>query len=74
LNDPNQSNVYNINNVIRDANSHLRNKKKKYLKAKIEELETNSTIKNFRDLYGDIIDFKMFTMLELIQQKMRMVI
>jgi hypothetical protein len=34
----------------RDASRHLRNKKKAYLKAKIEELETNSNIKNIRDI------------------------
>ena len=33
-------------------------KKKAYLRAKIEELETNSKIKNIRDLYRGIIDFK----------------
>jgi len=33
-------------------------KKKAYLKAKIEELETNNKIKNIRDLYRGIIDFK----------------
>ena len=33
-------------------------KKKEYLKAKIEELETNSTIKNIRDLYRGVNDFK----------------
>ena len=33
-------------------------KKKAYLKAKIEELEANSKIKNIRDLYRDISDFK----------------
>jgi len=33
-------------------------KKKAYLKAKIEELETNSKIKNIRDLYRGISDFK----------------
>ena len=33
-------------------------KKKAYLKAKIEELETNSKIKNIRDLYRGINDFK----------------
>ena len=33
-------------------------KKKAYLKAKIEELETNSNIKNIRDLYRGISDFK----------------
>jgi len=36
LQDPNQSNVDNPNNVRRDANSHFRNKKKEYLKAKID--------------------------------------
>jgi hypothetical protein len=34
------------------------NKKKESPKAKIEELETNSKIKNIRDLYRDISDFK----------------
>jgi hypothetical protein len=34
--DPNQRNVDNANNVRRDANSHFRNKKKEYLKAKID--------------------------------------
>jgi hypothetical protein len=29
-----------------------------YLKAKLEELETNSMIKNIRDLYRGISDFK----------------
>jgi hypothetical protein len=33
-------------------------KKKAYLKAKIEELETNSKMKNIRDLYRGISDFK----------------
>jgi hypothetical protein len=36
----------------------FRNKKKAYLKAKIEELETNSKINNIRDLYRVINDFK----------------
>jgi len=34
------------------------NKKKEYLKAKIDELETNSKIKNIRDLYSGINGFK----------------
>jgi hypothetical protein len=33
-------------------------KNKKYLKAKIEELETNSKIKNIRDLYRGVNDLK----------------
>jgi len=37
---------------------NFRNKKKKYLKDKIEELETNSKIKNIRYFYGGINDFK----------------
>jgi len=58
LQDPNQSNVDNLNNVRREASRHFRNKKKKYLIAKIEELEINSKIKNIRDLYRSISDFK----------------
>ena len=42
--DPSQSNVNTLNNVRREATRHFRNKKKAYLKAKIEELETNRKI------------------------------
>jgi len=56
--DPSQNNVDNLNSVIREASTHFRNKKKVYLKAKIEELETNSKIKNSNDLYRGIGDFK----------------
>ena len=56
--DLNQSNIDNLNNVWHKASRHFRNKKKAYLKAKIEELETNSKIKNIRDLYETINDFK----------------
>jgi len=37
---------------------NFRNKNKAYLRAKIEELETNSKIQNIRDLYRGISDFK----------------
>jgi len=57
MQDPSQSNIENLNNVRRDASKHFRNKKKAYLKAKIEELETNSKIKNVRDMYRGINDF-----------------
>jgi len=50
--------IDNLNNVRRDASRHFRNKKNAYRKAKIEELETNSKIKNIRDLYRGINDFK----------------
>ena len=40
--DPSQSNVDNLNNVRRKASRYFRNKKKEYLKANIEELQTYS--------------------------------
>jgi hypothetical protein len=48
LQHPNQSSVDNLDNV-RYKTSRNMNKKKEYLKAKIDELETNSKIQN-RDL------------------------
>jgi len=58
LQDPSKSNVDNLNNVRSEASRHFRNKKKEYLKAEIKELETNSKIKNIRDLYRGINNFK----------------
>jgi hypothetical protein len=57
LQDPNQSNVESLNNVRHAASTHFRNKKKEYLKAKVDELETKSKVKNIRDLYRGIIGF-----------------
>jgi len=51
IQDLSQNNVDNLNNVRREVSRHFRNKKKIYLRAKIEQLETNSKIKNIRDLY-----------------------
>jgi hypothetical protein len=50
LQDSKHNSVNNLINVRREASGHFRNKKKEYLKAKIDELETNSKIKNIRDL------------------------
>ena len=72
--DPNQSNVYNLNRVVRYANSYFKNKKKEYLEAKIEEIETNSTIKISETYIWASLTLRMITNLELIQQRMRMVI
>jgi hypothetical protein len=58
MQDPSQSNVENLNMVRRDSSRHLRNKTKAYMKAKIEQLETNSKFKHVRDLYQGINDFK----------------
>ena len=49
--DPRHSNVGNMNNVRCEVSRHFRNKKKEYLKAKIEELENNNKIQSIRDLY-----------------------
>jgi len=54
---PRQSNVDILNNVRREVSRHFRNKKKAYLRAKIEELETNSKIQDIRDLYRGINDY-----------------
>ena len=56
--DSSQRNVDNLNTVSREVSRHFRNKKKAYLRAKVEELETNSKIKNIRGLYRGINDFK----------------
>jgi len=56
--DPSQSNVDNLNNVRREVSRHFRNKNKGYLRAKIEEHETNNKIQNIGDLYRSISDFK----------------
>jgi len=58
IQDPSQSNVDNLNKVRQEVSRHFRNKKKAYLRAKIEELETNSKIQNIRGLYKGISDFK----------------
>jgi len=58
IQDPSLSNVDILNNVRREVSRHFRNKKKAYLRAKIDELETNSKIQNIRDFYRVINDFK----------------
>jgi hypothetical protein len=41
-----------------EASRHFTNKKKKYLKAKSDELETKNKINNIEHLYRGINDFK----------------
>jgi len=45
-----KSNVDNLNKVRSEVSRHFWKKKKAYLRAKIEELETNNKIQNIRDL------------------------
>jgi hypothetical protein len=56
--DPGEINGDNLNNVRREANRHFRNKKRQFVKVKINEVATNSKNKNTRDLYRGINEFK----------------
>jgi hypothetical protein len=59
LQDPNETNGDNLNNVRREASRHFRNKKREYLKDRMNELATNSKNKNIRHLYTGINEFNM---------------
>jgi hypothetical protein len=48
LQEPKQSSVNNLSSVRLEASRHFRNRKKQYLKAKIDELETNSKNRHIR--------------------------
>jgi hypothetical protein len=58
LQDPSEINGGNLKIVSCKASIYLRNKKREYLKDKINELATNSKNKNIRDLYRGIKEFK----------------
>jgi hypothetical protein len=55
---PSKANEDNLTDVRREAISCFRNKKREYLKDKINELELDSKNKNIRDLYRGINEFK----------------
>jgi hypothetical protein len=58
LQDPSEINEDNLNNVRHEARRYFINKKREYLKDKINEPVTNSKNKNIRDLYRGINGFK----------------
>ncbi|KAJ4431136.1 hypothetical protein ANN_19731 [Periplaneta americana] len=58
LQDPVEEKRDNYLNERREASRTLRNKKRGYLKEKLNEVETNSKNKNIRDLYKGIKKFK----------------
>jgi hypothetical protein len=64
--DPIQSNINDLRNVRREANKHFGNKKKEYLKAKIDGLETNSNVKISETYTGASVILRRVTSLELI--------
>jgi len=66
MQNPSQRNVDILNNVRREVSRHFRDKKKAYLRAKLEELETNSKIQNMGDLYRASITLRRGTSLDVI--------
>jgi hypothetical protein len=58
LQDPSEINGDNLRIVRREASTYFRNKRRGYLKDKINELATDSKKKNIRDLYRGINEFK----------------
>jgi hypothetical protein len=58
LQNQNQINRDNLQNLRCETSRIFRNKKRDYLKGKINELETNNKNKNIRDLYRSINEFK----------------
>jgi hypothetical protein len=58
LQDSNKINGDNRSTVRHEASRHFRNKKREYLKGKINELAMNSKNKNIRDLGRGINEFK----------------
>jgi hypothetical protein len=48
----------NLNNLRRETSRKFRNKRREYLKGKINKLETNNNNKDIRDLYRGINEFK----------------
>jgi hypothetical protein len=58
LQDPSEKDVDNLNSVRCEASTYFKNKKREYLKDKINELAMNSKNKNIRDLYSGNNEFK----------------
>jgi hypothetical protein len=54
LQDPGEINGDTLNNISCEASRHFRNKKKEYLKDKVNEFPMNCKSKNIRDLYRGI--------------------
>jgi hypothetical protein len=58
LQNPSQINGDNLQNLRHKTSRTFKNKKRAYLKGKINEPETNNKNKNIRDLYRGINEFK----------------
>jgi hypothetical protein len=53
LQDPSEINTDNLNNIRCETSRHFRNRKKEYVKDKIDELATKSKNKNITDQYRE---------------------
>jgi hypothetical protein len=53
-----------LSNVRREACRYFRNRKREYLKDKINEIELNSKNKNIRDIYTGITELRRITNLK----------
>jgi hypothetical protein len=58
LQDPSEAHGNNLSDARQEASRHFRNKKREYLKDKINKLESNSKNKNIIDLHRGINEFK----------------
>jgi hypothetical protein len=53
LQDPSEINGDNLNNIRRETSRHFRNKKRKYLKNKFDELVTNTKTRTLENCIED---------------------
>jgi hypothetical protein len=58
LQDPSEINGDNLNNVRCEASRHFKNKKREYLKDKINKLATNSKNKNIWDHIEELMNLR----------------
>jgi hypothetical protein len=58
LRDASEINGDNLNSIKLETSKHFRNKKREYLKEKLDELATNNKKKNIRDLCRGINCYK----------------
>jgi hypothetical protein len=58
LQHPNHNHVGNMNKLRLGDSRHFRKGNREYLTAKVDELETNSKVKNIRCLFGGINEYK----------------
>jgi hypothetical protein len=58
LQDPCEVNRDNLNNVRHESSRYFRNKKREYLKSKINEFAMNSKNKNIRELYRGVNELR----------------